>query len=209
MQMQELAQEEDTWPLRLFSRLGIFILPNFLDAEVCTRLLIEVQDSGRVPATITRDGVEYLVDEEFRRSHRVQVSGATTRLVTERLRTLQPRLEEYFDLELTDLESPQFLQYLEGNYFRPHRDNASGSEHTEDRKISLVVFLNGSKNDGREYFGGGALTFYGLLAGERLQEYGVPLRGETGLLVAFHSNTFHEVEVVSRGERHTIASWYF
>jgi SM-20-related protein len=206
--MLEVANQENTWPLRLFSKLGVFIRPNFFDPQLCAQILTEMQNSVRAPATITRDGVEYLLDEDYRKAHRVEMPKASVLLVVERLKALESVLEDYFKLALKDLESPQFLQYSEGDYFRPHRDNASGSGHSSERKISIVVFLNGSKGGQENSYAGGALTLYGLIKDQRFKDYGMALKGETGLLVAFRSETFHEVELITNGLRHTIVSWF-
>ncbi len=107
-------------------------------------------------------------------------------------------------------EGPQFLVYRPGDFFRPHRDRAVEPEDdvTKRRRISIVVFLNGTgETILPETFDGGALTFYGLLDDPRLRAVGYPLRAETGLLVAFRSDILHEVTPVSRGERHSVVAW--
>lgn len=58
-------------------------------------------------------------------------------------------------------------------------------------------------------YGGGNLVLDGLLDDPRLKTIGFPLNGEEGLLIAFRSETYHEVIAVTRGERYSIAAWYY
>ena len=110
-------------------------------------------------------------------------------------------------------------------------------DHLRVRKISIVVFLNdaagtsaGSKQEfeagqearqklasGQEFeaeqelgpgtFRGGALLFCREGDAEH-QPLTLPLWGETGLLVAFASETLHEVTPVTDGERFTIINFF-
>lgn len=136
----------------------------------------------------------------------------------QRLLEIKPVLEQYFDVSLTNCELPQFYLYEEGSFFRPHLDQAAVDDtrfKPEDkiaakRQISVVIFLN-SKSKEVKYncYGGGALTFYGLIKNEKWIRYGFPLFGEPGMLAAFRSNVLHEVKAVTHGERYTIVSWFF
>ena len=82
-------------------------------------------------------------------------------------------------------------------------------DHLRIRRISIVVFLNDSSAEPEaDTFCGGSLDFY--------ENDDVPssdcavfsLKGETGLLVAFAADTFHEVIPVVCGERFTVISWF-
>ncbi|HET6851381.1 MAG TPA: 2OG-Fe(II) oxygenase, partial [Pyrinomonadaceae bacterium] len=78
-------------------------------------------------------------------------------------------------------------------------------DHLRIRRISIVVFLNGSSTEPQaDCFCGGALTFYD----EKDATRSFDLSGETGLLVAFRADTFHEVLPVTSGERFTIITWF-
>ncbi len=54
---------------------------------------------------------------------------------------------------------------------------------------------------------GGSLVFSGLFVDPGYRETRL-VAGETGTLVAFRSETTHEVSPVTYGERHSIACWY-
>jgi predicted 2-oxoglutarate/Fe(II)-dependent dioxygenase YbiX len=70
------------------------------------------------------------------------------------------------------------------------------------RRISIVAFLNGFSGEPQDgCYSGGVLKFDD-------KERAFDLEGETGLLVAFTADTFHEVLPVTSGERFTIISWF-
>ena len=184
--------------------LGLFVEEDFLDAELCSRVRSEMK-SAHQEAAGTYYGKERRVEPDFRRTARAHVSPATIELVHDSCRALAPRLEAYFGFPSELLEDPQFLRYAEGDFFRPHVDDSE----VERRRLSLVVFLNDQSEEPREHcYGGGALTFYGLLDDPRAAKIGIPLAGSTGLAVAFRSDLLHEVEPITHGERYTIVNWY-
>ena len=107
------------------------------------------------------------------------------------------------------MQPPQFLLYREGDFFAPpgrqHRSDAPG--FVRQRSVSAVVFLNGRREPTN--YSGGSLTFYGLMDdGVGGESVGLPLAGETGLLVAFPSDLVHAVSPVTAGERYTVVTWF-
>ena len=80
---------------------------------------------------------------------------------------------------------------------------------SRERPVSAVVFLNASSGQPTfDTYGGGALTFYGLLDDPRAQGLGLRLEAEEGLLVAFRSEITHAVAPVTHGHRYTAVSWF-
>jgi SM-20-related protein len=76
------------------------------------------------------------------------------------------------------------------------------------QRVGAAVFLNGEGEDGDpDAYGGGSLTFYGLLGEDEERQVGLPLMGEEGLLVAFASDLPHAVTPVTHGERYTVVTW--
>ena len=97
------------------------------------------------------------------------------------------------------------MRYVKGDFFVRHQDGnprQDDFDHLKVRRISIVVFLSGfSAEPQSDSYTGGVLNFY-----DQTTEFG--LEGETGLLVAFTSDTFHEVLPVTDGERFTIITWF-
>jgi predicted 2-oxoglutarate/Fe(II)-dependent dioxygenase YbiX len=139
-----------------------------------------------------------------------KMDEATHVCVHARLRQIQPQLEAHFGLPLSGFEEPNFLRYGPGAFYKPHQDaNPDSPPQTIRRQVSVVIFLNGPGNDSSsDCFAGGALTFYGLMQGAQWESCGLPLEPEPGLLVAFRSDTMHEVQPVTSGERYTVVTWF-
>ncbi|MEM9214351.1 MAG: 2OG-Fe(II) oxygenase [Cyanobacteria bacterium P01_F01_bin.150] len=201
--------------LSVFEHFGLLVVKNFLDAELCRKIRAEVRstnDRELAEVYANKEG-QYVVDETVRKTQQTQVSNATESLVKNRLMTLKPRLERHFYLSSTVCEGVNFLHYKQGGFYCPHQDNINAETDAptllKQRQISIIIFLNGeSEASYPDCYGGGALVFYGLLKDPALAHVSVPLKGETGLLVAFPSHLFHEVESVTYGERFTIVSWF-
>ena len=194
-----------------FTRFGMFIVKDFFDAELCARLRAEARPNTDVKATVYKGAP--VLDENARKTKHAKVSAETTSLIEERILALKPALESHFNVTLTGCQTPQVLAYREGDFFQPHRDNSYSPGYLEsikNRQVSIVIFLSSETNEpGPDSYSGGSLVFYGLVDDPRCKAIGFPLIGETGLFVAFRSNTFHEVKPVINGERYTIVTWLF
>jgi SM-20-related protein len=195
----------------LLSRFGLFVAQNFLSTEESANICSEMRVANNTKATVSTRGVSRL-DESIRKTKKVEVSLNTLELVKKRLVEIKPKLEKHFDVILSDVQPPQFLLYKEGNFFKLHKDNNPQPEETDIfvRQISTVIFLNPeTKSSEKDTYSGGNLTFYGLTDDPLWQSFGFPVVGETGLLVAFRSETIHEVTPVTKGERFTVVGWFF
>src|SRR6266850_6689211 len=173
-----------------FARLGLFVIKDFLEPEFCKELRLEARSKTHSQAlTYKGDAGTMLVDEDFRRAKSVKVSKQTRQSVAEHLLSVKPALEKHFNLTLRDCQRPDFLVYKEGDFFQPHRDINDQPECPQvlkERRVSVVIFLNGQAEEPKsESYCGGSLIFYGLIDSPRWKEYGFPLVGETGLLIAF------------------------
>jgi SM-20-related protein len=136
----------------------------------------------------------------------------TTEAVRQLLLGRMDEVAGHFGIELQDCEAPQFLRYEVGDYFVAHQDGSSEQleyDHLRVRRVSVVVFLSRqSLEPAPGAYCGGSLVFYAPDADPRRKELGCPLAGEPGLLVAFRSETTHEVTPVTHGERLSIVCWY-
>jgi SM-20-related protein len=196
-----------------FAKLGLFVVEDFFDREICGRLQSEMQAATHECAAVV-DGSSKVerVKHASRRTGDATVSATTSSLVQSHLRSLQPQLESHFHIQLSDCEKPQFLIYKPGDFFRPHRDgddDEAKPEYINKRRVSLVIFLNNPSEEHRpETYSGGSLTLYGVVNNPSWRNYGFQLTGTAGLLIAFRSDLFHEVSEVVAGERYTVVSWF-
>jgi predicted 2-oxoglutarate/Fe(II)-dependent dioxygenase YbiX len=98
------------------------------------------------------------------------------------------------------------LRYGVGDFFVAHQDGNTGLLRldTELRRISLVIFLSReSESPQPDTYCGGSLLFTDFRADRKGS-----VAGEPGTLVAFRSETTHEVTPVTHGERYSIVSWF-
>ena len=175
---------------------NLFVSSGFFEPDVCEAIVAEMKTAAGSAATVYGSSVSGAINESVRRTFRVQPSNETVAFVIQKLRALKDSIEQHFDVVLNECEDPQFLRYREGDYFVAHQDGNTGllRLETEKRLISTVIFLN------RDY-SGGSLVFSSLR-----ERFDMP--AEPGMLVAFRSETTHEVTPVTHGERYSIASWY-
>lgn len=194
-----------------FRNLGLFAEDGFLDAETCVRVREQMCAAATKKGVVVGDGTkEGVVDEEWRRVLCAEVDETTGALIKEKLFAIIPRLEKHFDVTLTGCDGPIFLRYGEQAFYKPHRDSSDDSPAgIRKRKVSGIIFLNAKSREASPgCYGGGALTFYGLMEGPQWEKCGFPLDAEPGLFIAFRPETMHEVQPVTFGQRFTIVNWF-
>src|SRR5688572_28270035 len=189
----------------LAAHFNLFLLRNFLDADSCVSLRAELALAPTTQAPVYIEGTPGTIHENIRKTTSLHPAKETFWRLHEQLLRQKSALQDHFGMTLTDCEPPQFLRYEKGDFFVRHQDgntHQNDFDHLRIRRISIVVFLNDTSVEPQENcFSGGALTFYD-------QKTTFPLMGETGMLVAFKSDTFHEVLPVTSGERFTFVSWF-
>lgn len=123
--------------------------------------------------------------------------AATRELVRARLEQVRESLEQHFAIALGEPEEPQFLRYDAGDYFVAHQDGNTplARDASLSRRVSVSIFLNAG-------YSGGSLVLHGG-GNER-----TIVDAMTGMLVAFRSETTHEVTPVTDGERLAIVTWF-
>jgi predicted 2-oxoglutarate/Fe(II)-dependent dioxygenase YbiX len=198
-----------------FRKLGLYVQPDFLDAATCARIRDEmrrVAADKEMIAVRGEDGqLEEVLDESGRRVWGDRITGPTEVRITAELEALKPSLASCFKVPLDTGTGPNFLRYDVGGLYVPHRDVTPHSPiQIRDRKVSIVIFLNGSKTSSADddAYGGGDLVFYGLLDGPEWEGCGFPTKSSPGLLLAYPSHVMHEVKPVTSGQRFTIVAWF-
>lgn len=156
----------------------------------------------------SRSGV---VDETTRKSLRLSPSVEIVDFIVNRLLGCMDEVAQHFAVKLGECEDPQFLRYEKGDFFVAHQDGNTGLLRldTERRLVSTVIFLTReaeSPAEGPNVHCGGSLVFTNLRATPERAKFHV--RAEPGTLIAFRSETTHEVTPVTHGLRYSIVSWY-
>ena len=189
------------------SPFDLLLVTSFFDAETCRELITEMRRSPSAPAVTYGQGGPGSVNERVRKVERLMPAKETVAKVTRRLIDYRQKVGEYFGINLSGCEEPQFLRYRVGDFFVAHQDGNTGLlrlDTDRSRRISISIFLNRqSETPETDCYCGGSLVFSDWRAGREFR-----LEGETGTLVAFRSETTHEVIPVTHGERYSIVSWY-
>jgi predicted 2-oxoglutarate/Fe(II)-dependent dioxygenase YbiX len=183
-------------------------IERFLDGATVDRMRRELRAAEGEPAMQLGSTPENRIVPTARRATRVAVSDSLRAAVMGRLVGLQPWIEVRFRRPLAGVEDPQFLRYVPGDYFVAHQDGNTPLVHDESRfrKVSVVIFLSAqSERPTPETFCGGSLVLHGPV-GE--PEPPLTMTPSPGTLVAFPSETTHEVLPITHGERLSIVSWY-
>ena len=187
--------------------IDLLLETSFLDAKTCRELIAEMRGSPAGAALTYGQGGPGSVNEMVRKVERLMPSRGTVEHVTRRLINYRQKVGEHFRISLSGCEEPQFLRYRVGDFFVAHQDGNTGLvllDTDQSRRISTSIFLNRqSEAPETDCYCGGSLVFSDWRAGSELR-----LDGETGTLVAFRSETTHEVTPVTHGERYAIVSWY-
>jgi SM-20-related protein len=186
----------------------LFLVRHFFDAPTCERIVAEMRAAEGAPAAVYGRGESGSVDVRARRTDRLSPSRETAEFLRRRLLVCRPEVEAHFGVGLRDCEEPQFLRYRTGDFFAAHQDGNTGLLRLESdaaRRVSTVIFLS-RQTEAPEpgAYCGGTLVFSDWRSGR--EDYS--LGGEPGTLVAFRSETTHEVRPVTHGERLSIACWY-
>ena len=188
--------------------IDLFEIPDFLDESTRRFLHAELDRSAGAPATVLSEDAGGVVRSTTRKASRVTVREEIRVLIRERLMEYREDLAEMFGRAVQSCEEPQFLRYETGDFFVAHQDGNTPLVWDESRfrRISAVIFLSQMSDDeAPDTYGGGMLVFHGPYTGPELR---VPASARPGSLVAFRSETTHEVTPVTHGVRYTIATWF-
>jgi SM-20-related protein len=189
---------------------NLFVVDGFLSAQRCEEIIHSLAVAQATAAPVYGTGDSGSIDERVRKVTQISPSPDISSLIAHGLTELMEVVARHFDLPLSRYEEPQFLRYRPGDFFVAHQDGNTGmlrSEREQFRKVSLVIFLNRqSEHPESGSYCGGSLLFSDWHPARRPQQYA--LRGKAGMLVAFPSETTHEVVPVTHGERYSIVSWY-
>ena len=200
-----MPDENDAW------RPDIFAIEDFFGPSVYEKLVAELSTAAGRSSVVYGSTQSGTVDETSRRSLRLTPATETAELVVNQLRDCMAHIASHFGVELSECEEPQFLRYKQGDFFVAHQDGNTGLLRldTERRRVSTVILLgreSESPEPGPNVYCGGSLVFTNLKAPRARAKF--RMVAEPGTLIAFRSETTHEVTPVTHGERLSIVSWY-
>jgi len=158
------------------------------------------------PAEIFNNG--YVVDQRVRNAFDVEVEDATVAELDRVIDRLRGEVSEFFGIALQDSEGCSFLRYLEGGFYRRHRDRIDDEGAQWPRRVSIVLFLTSAGPGPGAGCEGGALRLYSPVEPSR-DDAPLDILPVEGTLVGFRSGVLHEVLPVTAGVRDTVVNWFY
>ena len=196
----------------ILKTLGLFVRPECLSAAVCRDLVERMVGAPGESASVYIGHNEPAVKPLSRKTLLVDVPPALDGIVRDRLDAWRGAIAGHFGVALTGYETPQYLVYGPGGFFRPHVDTRPPEDlrHDEDggRLVSAVIFLSTPDSTERADYEGGELRLFNLVDEPAWRGLGFACDAAPGLLLAFRSDTVHEVTPVTRGFRCAVATWF-
>lgn len=194
-------------PYHISDDFDLYLVRDFFNDETCRELIREMQSSPAGAAVTYGQETSGVINERVRRVSRVQPPARAIALVTQRLMDERGKIAAHFGVRIGQSEEPQFLCYRPGDFFVAHQDGGTGLVNLptdKSRRVSVSIFLNRqSDTPESDSYCGGSLVFSDWRYGKSLAP-----KAEAGTLVAFRSETTHEVVPITHGERYSIVSWY-
>ncbi len=180
---------------------------------MCEKIISEMSAIQGRSSVVYGSSPAGVVNETTRKSLRLTPSTETVALIVGRLLACMNEVAQHFAVQLNECEDPQFLRYQKGDFFVAHQDGNTGMLRldTESRLVSTVILLSREvesepSDDESNVYCGGSLVFTNPhVTGDRAK---FRVRADPGTLIAFRSETTHEVTPVTQGERYSIVSWY-
>ncbi|MEM9887964.1 MAG: 2OG-Fe(II) oxygenase [Bacteroidota bacterium] len=187
---------------------GVFVRQNFLSAKHCADLRTKILQSRQVSGRVYHDA-QSQINEDLRKTQLAILPYEDIQSIQDLFSDLKPSLATHFGLHLDRCRTPIFCCYQQGDFFKKHQDNGADDPNSPQslaiRKITVVLFLNTQQPTTKlSHFNGGGLRLYDL------NDHAKPLtvKEEEGLLIAFRSEVYHQVNAIRQGQRFSVVSWF-
>ena len=172
----------------------VFVRRGFWSDDDCARLRSAMDRGVQSPAEIFEE--DFVVNPDVRNALDVAPGDEALAFVEKALGSVMPEVARHFGLALRTSEGAGFLRYGSGGLYKIHSDVIADVAEQFPRRISVVVFLSAVQ--------GGELRLHPGDGTEPVDLVPVP-----GTLIAFRSETLHEVRPVFDGVRDVVVDWYY
>src|SRR5580704_8326684 len=102
-----------------FKQLGLFVVPDFLEQEYRVDLCRKMLAAPTEKALVVGPTGEQRFDEDTRKLDCSILPKEVRDPLKQRLRELIPEIANHFGVQLAGCESPQYLIYRPGDFFKP------------------------------------------------------------------------------------------
>ena len=176
----------------------IFTIDNFIDKDLCDAL-IEWIEPNLQPSTVLDTTTSQRVFSDYRNSYQWQ----PTKLDPVAVEVAQ-KVYDAFGLDSSQFQTPQFLRYEPGQYYKAHYDfyitQANKDTLKHQRVRTFLLYLSDVEVGGETYFP--KLKFGVAPKMGRLLSF----RYDYDLAI-FNDRTMHEAKPVKRGLKYCLTLW--
>lgn len=183
----------------------IYVADHAMDEAACRRVQAAMDAGVSEPTEILEDEIRFA--DDVRRASHIEVPQPVLDLVEACLDARRDEIGAFFGRTLRSREGVSLLRYEAGGFYKPHVDRGDMPSWpaAAGREVTVVLFFDSCREreaDGG--FGGGLLRLFprGHAAAP------IEIAGTRGTLVAFLSDTVHEVTPVTDGRRDTAVDWF-
>lgn len=203
------------------------LIKKFFSKQLTHKIVRTIKDDQNLELakikSLNNNGiVKKKLKQNYRKTNIYKLSQEFSSLYETRFNTLQPKIEEYFNVSLTLGTKIQVLEYKKGFFYKKHADDSneiidSNGETVgfhnvaPQRKITTVLFGSSNHSLDKEIdpysFHGGELLFNYLYDKEGNN---LKIKPQAGDMLVFPSNPYfsHEVAEVIAGYRLTLVQWH-
>src|SRR2546428_10119879 len=153
----------------LFSRLGLFVIKDFFNPELCSKVRAEMSLATGTPGSVwmKESSGDVQNDALKRRTEMSDIPQTTMSLAKDRLLALMPLLEKHFKIRLNGCQGTKFVVYREGDFYGPHldiSDDPEAPQYAKERRAGVGRLLNrvAVVTIPRFFFRGGRIPFFFL-----------------------------------------------
>jgi SM-20-related protein len=181
--------------------MDVLIIPDCLGKGACDTVVNAIRRAPVEASPVYGVAAEGSHVPQIRKVKKAKVPEGLVLPIKVLIRNRLKAIGSHFGYELKTIEPPQFLRYVTGDFFVAHQDGNTPliRDDTLERRVSISIFLNGNNE-----YEGGRLLLHGAYPE---WEHRDDLTSAAGTLVAFRSETTHEVTPVTSGERFAIVTW--
>ncbi|MGB0525426.1 MAG: 2OG-Fe(II) oxygenase [Flammeovirgaceae bacterium] len=185
----------------------LLVIDDYLSEEQIMTLLEGIQFEKKATVYNKESPEEAQLKLAVRNTYRCSLPPHKEALLSKRFMELCEEANTTFQLKsaVSTHQCIEFLCYLEGHFFKAHRDSHPEIDTEGKRQVTAILYLNDSSKYDECGFEGGELYVYGVH--EQFPHSGFPIYAKKGRLVLFQSHLLHEVKPLQSGERYCVVTW--
>lgn len=175
----------------------VFVIDNFIERDLC-EALIEWIAPNLIPSTVLDPITSQRIQSDYRNSYQWQPRELAPVAVE-----IAQKVYDAFGLDKSQFQTPQFLRYEKGQYYKPHYDHYITQSNKDtvghQRVRTFVIYLSDVDAGGETYFP--KLKFGVAPQVGRLLSFRYDYDSAT------NDQTLHEAKPIKQGIKYALTLW--